>query len=67
MFTADLPGVARDDLSLAADGTHLEVTTSGARLFEARVDLGKPFDLEGIDTQLHNGVLTLNIPKLEAT
>ena len=67
IFTADLPGVARDDLSLAAAGTHLDVTTSGTRLFEARVDLGKPFDLEGIDTQLHNGVLTLNIPKVEAT
>ena len=67
IFTADLPGVAQGDLSLASYGTRLDVTTSGARLYEAQVELGKPFDLDGIETRLHNGVLTLNIPKPEAT
>ena len=66
IFTADLPGVAQGDLSLASNGTRLDVTTSGARLYEAQVELGKPFDLDGIETRLHNGVLTLNIPKSEA-
>lgn len=67
IFTADMPGVGRDALRLDRDGTHLDLKTTGSRLFEARVDLGKPFDFDRIETRLHNGVLTLLIPKAEAT
>lgn len=66
IFTADVPGVGQDDVDLKAEGTRLYLCTKGARLFEADVDLEQSFDFEGIDTRVHNGVLTLTIPKTEA-
>lgn len=66
ILTADMPGVSRGDLALEAHAAHLHLTTTGARRFQARVELGNDFDFEGIETRLHNGVLTLNIPKTEA-
>lgn len=63
IFAADLPGVAQEELLLSHEGTRLELTTTGARLFTASVDLESAFDFDGIETRLHNGVLTLTIPK----
>ena len=67
VFTADLPGVSSDELVLTRDREHLTLSTTGRRKFQARVDLGQSFDVDGIDTRLRNGVLTLIIPKGSTT
>ena len=67
IFAADLPGVARDELVLSHEGTQLDLKTTGARLFTATVDLDGAFDFDGIERRLHNGVLTLTIPKKAKT
>lgn len=67
IFTSDLPGVARKEVSLKQDGRILQLITTGPRHFQARVELDKEFDLDGIETHLRNGVLTLSIPKAGTT
>lgn len=65
IFTADLPGVGGNEVDLEEDGSVLHLKTTGTRLFEAQIDLEQAYDFEGIKRRVHNGVLTLNIPKSE--
>lgn len=63
VLTADLPGVARKDVHLSADGPVLTIRTSGARIYEGQADLDVGFDLDAVQSTLRNGILTLRIPK----
>ena len=78
---ADLPGVARNDLTIRVDGDTLivegamslgEAPNLGAIYAEVRLAhfkrsfvLSRDLDTEKINAALKNGVLTLSVPKLE--
>ena len=82
MLKADLPGVAKEGLSVGVDGETLTIEGAvrlgePAKLrdvyAEVRVAryrrsfvLGRDLDTEKIAASLNNGVLELRIPKLEA-
>ena len=82
MLKADLPGVAKEGLSVGVDGETLTIEGAvnlgeSAKLkdvyAEVRVAryrrtfvLGRDLDTEKIAASLKNGVLELRIPKLEA-
>ncbi len=65
VLSADLPGVQREEFTLKRHESSLHLSTSGTRRYEAEVNLERPFDLDGIEVRLHNGVLSLQIPKGE--
>ncbi len=78
---ADLPGVAREDLSIGVDGRSLTIeapiklgeasslvsvyTEVRANHFRRSFELGADLDAGKIDAALRDCVLTLRIPKLE--
>jgi len=78
---ADLPGVAREDLSIGVDGRSLTIEAPlklgeassltavyaevRANHFRRSFELSSDLDTGKIDAGLRNGVLTLRIPKLE--
>jgi HSP20 family molecular chaperone IbpA len=78
---ADLPGVAREDLSIGVDGRSLTIEAPlklgeasslspvyaevRANHFRRSFELSSDLDTGRIDAGLRNGVLTLRIPKLE--
>jgi HSP20 family protein len=78
---ADLPGVGRDDLAIAVDGRSLTIEAPlrlgeassltsvyaevRANHFRRSFELSSDLDTAKIDAGLHDGVLTLRIPKLE--
>lgn len=66
VLTADLPGVARKDLTLCRKDAQLVIETTGTRRYHAAVDMPGAFELEDIKTTLRNGILNLNIPKAGA-
>lgn len=63
IVTADLPGVAKKEVQISANGTVLAIKTNGSRHYAAQVDLGAPFDDHAVQITLRNGILTLKIPK----
>lgn len=78
---ADLPGVAEDDVDISLDRNVLTIRatathTSPADMralwreydevdYERRFTLGTGIDSERIEAKMHNGVLTLVLPKAE--
>jgi HSP20 family protein len=81
MLVADLPGVAREDLTIGVEGRNLTIeaplklgeTSSLASVyaevranhFRRSFELSSDLDTTRIDAGLKDGVLTLRIPKLE--
>lgn len=81
IVTADLPGVAREELSIGVEGDTLTVEGSvslgesgGMQSVYAEVRvprykrsfvLGRDLDTENISAHLQHGVLTLRVPKRE--
>ena len=79
---ADLPGVAREDLSIGVDGRNLTIDAPlklgeanaltsvyaevRANHFRRSFELSSDLDTTRIDAGLRDGVLTLRIPVLEA-
>ncbi|MEM9726216.1 MAG: Hsp20/alpha crystallin family protein [Pseudomonadota bacterium] len=68
IVTAELPGVAADDISIELDGRALRLTASGAkgRRFEAEAELPADVALDDTakpDMRLSNGVLEIRLPK----
>lgn len=63
ILTADLPGVARKDIALTADGATLTITTAGSRRYHADIRFETEFDLDAIRIGLRNGILDLSIPR----
>lgn len=63
MLTADMPGVAMDNLRVDGKGQTLTIYGEGPNHYHANIDVGAGFDLRGIKATLRNGVLDLRIPR----
>jgi HSP20 family protein len=63
--TLDLPGVARDDLSVNIEGSivRIETRAEAKRRFKAAYELPQDIDAAASGAKLENGVLTLTLAK----
>lgn len=63
--TLDLPGVAREDLSVNIEGTivRIETRAEARRPFKAAYELPQDIDAAASGAKLENGVLTLTLAK----
>jgi HSP20 family protein len=63
--TLDLPGVAREELSIDIEGAivRIETTAEAKRQFKAAYELPQDIDTEASGAKLENGVLTLTLAK----
>ncbi len=63
--TLDLPGVAREDLSINIEGAvvRIETRAGAARQYKAAYELPQEIDVEATSAKLENGVLTLTLAK----
>ncbi len=63
--TLDLPGVAREDLSINIEGTVVRIDTKAEakRQFKAAYELPQDIDAEASGAKLENGVLSLTLAK----
>ena len=63
--TLDLPGIARDDLSINIEGSIVRIETGkeAKRQFKAAYELPQEIDAEASAAKLENGVLTLTLAK----
>ena len=63
--TLDLPGVAREELSITIEGTvvRIETKAEAKRQFKAAYELPQDIDAEASAAKLENGVLTLTLAK----
>ena len=63
--TLDVPGVAREQLSIDVDGAVVRVKTAAeaARQYSAAYELPAEIDAEATSAKLENGVLTLTLGK----
>ncbi len=61
---ADLPGVAREDISVQSDGEHVSVAASSeGRSYDDRVTLPTPVDPESATATYNNGVLEITFER----
>ena len=63
--TLDLPGVAREDLSINIEGAivRIETKAEAKRQYKAAYELPQEIDVEATTAKLENGVLTLSLAK----
>ena len=63
--TLDLPGVAREDLSINIEGAivRIETKVEAPRQFKAAYELPQDIDTEASGAKLENGVLVLTLAK----
>ncbi|MEZ0306677.1 MAG: Hsp20/alpha crystallin family protein [Ramlibacter sp.] len=63
--TLDLPGVAREDLSINIEGAivRIETKAEAQRQFKAAYELPEEIDAAATEAKLENGVLTLVLGK----
>ena len=63
--TLDLPGVAREDLSINVEGpvVRIETKPEAKRQYKAAYELPQDIDVEATSAKLENGVLTLQLAK----
>ena len=63
--TLDMPGVARDDLSVDIEGSivRIETKAEAKRQFKAAYELPQDIDAGASGAKLENGVLTLTLAK----
>ncbi|TFZ04618.1 Hsp20/alpha crystallin family protein [Ramlibacter rhizophilus] len=63
--TLDVPGVARDDLSINVEGpvVRIETRKEAARQYKAAYELPQDIDVDATEAKLENGVLTLKLAK----
>jgi len=63
--TFDLPGVAREDLSINIEGSivRIETKAEAKRPFKAAYELPQDIDADASGAKLENGVLTLTLAK----
>ena len=64
-ITLDLPGVAREDLSIQVEGpcVRIETRPEAKRQYKAAWELPEEIDAEATGAKLENGVLTLSLAK----
>ena len=65
IVTLDLPGIAKDELSITIEGSivRLETRKEAKRRFKAAYELPGDIDAEASSAKLENGVLTLTLVK----
>jgi HSP20 family protein len=63
--TLDVPGVAREDLSINIEGAivRIETKAEAKRQYKAAYELPQEIDVEATTARLENGVLTLALAK----
>ena len=63
--TLDVPGIAREELSISIEGTIVRIDTKAEakRKFKAAYELPQDIDAEASGAKLENGVLTLSLAK----
>lgn len=63
--TLDLPGIAREDLSINIEGAvvRIETRAEAKRQYKAAYELPQEIDVEATTAKLENGVLTLALAK----
>ena len=63
--TLDLPGIAREDLSINIEGAivRIETRAEAKRQYKAAYELPQEIDVEATSARLENGVLTLSLAK----
>ena len=63
--TLDLPGIAREDLSINIEGAivRIETKAEAKRQYKAAYELPQEIDVEATSAKLENGVLTLSLAK----
>jgi len=61
VVTAELPGVATDELKISKDGSTLLIATTGARSYAGQIEFDGDFSLSDVSSSLRNGILTLRI------
>ncbi len=63
--TLDLPGIAKEDLSIGIEGSvvRIESKQQAKRQFKAAYELPQDIDVAASDARLENGVLTLKLAK----
>ena len=63
--TLDLPGIAREQLSIDIEGAVVRIETAkeASRQFKAAYELPEEIDAETTSAKLENGVLTLTLGK----
>ncbi|HSH90119.1 MAG TPA: Hsp20/alpha crystallin family protein [Ramlibacter sp.] len=63
--TLDVPGIAREDLSISIEGTIVRIDTKAEakRKFKAAYELPQDIDADASGAKLENGVLTLTLVK----
>lgn len=64
--TLDMPGVAREDLSISVEGpvVRIETRQEAPRPYKAAYELPQDIDVDATSAKLENGVLTLTLAKL---
>lgn len=65
-ITADLPGIAEDEVTVTLDGSTLTITAKGRRHYRATCTLGGPGVVGEDAVTLHNGILTLTVQKADS-
>ncbi|HSH88889.1 MAG TPA: Hsp20 family protein [Ramlibacter sp.] len=63
--TLDMPGIAREELTIAIEGTIVRIDTKAEakRQFKAAYELPQDIDADASGAKLENGVLTLKLVK----
>ena len=63
--TLDVPGIAREDLSINIEGAivRIETKAEARRQYKAAYELPQEIDVEATSAKLENGVLTLSLAK----
>ena len=63
--TLDVPGIAREDLSINIEGAvvRIETKAEAKRQYKAAYELPQEIDVEATSAKLENGVLTLALAK----
>ena len=63
--TLDLPGVAREDLSISVEGpvVRIETKPEAKRQYKAAYELPQEIDVDATTAKLEHGVLTLQLAK----
>jgi len=63
--TLDVPGIAREDLSINIEGAvvRIETKAEARRQYKAAYELPQEIDVEATSAKLENGVLTLALAK----
>lgn len=64
IVTAEIPGVAENEISLALDGNRLSLSTTGRHLYAKTITLPGPVDPASLERSHRNGILQARLRKV---